>query len=303
MTNLVLYLAVVLVWGSSWIMMRFQIGVVPVEASIIYRYVMAAALMFAWALVYRLPLRFSLRDHGFIALQGALIFCINYFLFYHAAAYLTTGLIAVVMSTASIMTMLITAILSRRWPALRVLLGAVCGAVGIAVIFWPELTGFVSGETSGLGLALSIGATASFSVGGMIAARNQAAGFSVRGSTAWAMAYGVALLAVFAAIQGTDFSFDPSPVYVSSLLYLAVLGSVVAFACYFALLARIGAERSSYATVLFPVVALTLSTVFEGYHWTPQAVFGVGLTLAGNILVLMRPDLARKPAVTHESGA
>jgi len=303
MANLVLYLVVVLVWGSSWIMIKFQIGVVPAEASIIYRFAIASVLMFAWALFHRLPLRFSLRDHVFIAAQGALIFCINYFLFYHAAAYLTTGLIAVVMSTASIMTMLFTSVLSHRAPAMRALAGAVCGALGIGIIFWPELAGFVSGETSAVGLFLCIGATASFSAGGMIAARNHSTGLSVRGSTAWAMAYGVALMAAFALIQGTDFTFDPRPRYVASLAYLAVMGSMVAFACYFALLARVGAERSSYATVLFPVVALTFSTMFEGYQWAPSAVFGVALTLAGNVLVLFRPPVPDQPVPAHQTGA
>lgn len=303
MTNLALYLVVVLVWGSSWIMIRFQIGIVPPEASIIYRFAIASVLMFAWVVFHRLPLRFSLRDHLFIAAQGALIFCINFFLFYHAAAYLTTGLIAMVMSTASIMTMLFTTVLTGRLPALRALAGAACGAVGIGIIFWPELAGFASGQTSMFGLFLSIGATASFAAGGMIAGRNHAAGLSVRGSTAWAMAYGVALMTVFAVFNGTEFTVEPTPRYLGSLMYLSVIGSMIAFACYFALLGRVGAERSSYATVLFPVVALTISTLFEGYQWAPAGVFGVLLTLAGNVLVLSHPPVRQQPASARQTGA
>ncbi|MDX1576027.1 MAG: EamA family transporter [Kiloniellales bacterium] len=142
---------------------------------------------------------------------------------------------------------------------------------------------------AGLGLLLSLGGTFSFSLGGLVAARNQAAGLSVRGSTAWAMAYGTVLLGLFVVARGADFTFDPRFPYVGSLLYLAVFGSVVAFACYFALLARIGPERSAYATVLFPIVALTISTLFEGYQWSATALIGVPLILAGNLLVLARP--------------
>jgi drug/metabolite transporter (DMT)-like permease len=257
--------------------------------SVAYRFAIAAALMFAWAGLRGLPLRFAPRDHLFIALQGALIFSTNFVLFYLAALHLATGLLAVVFSTASIMTMLFAAVLRRRPPSLRVLLGAVLGSCGIALVFWPEIAGFTLASGAGLGLLLSLGGTASFSLGGLVAARNQAAGLSVRGTTAWAMAYGTVLLSLFVVVRGARFTFDPTFSYIGSLVFLAIFGSVIAFACYFALLGRIGAERSAYATVLFPIVALIISTLFEGYHWTALALAGVVLTLAGNLLVLARP--------------
>lgn len=289
MSTLLIYAALVLVWGTTWIMVKLQLGVVAPEVSVIYRFVIAAALMFGWAVARRLPLRFAPRDHLFIALQGALIFSTNFLLFYMAAAYLTTGLLAVVFSTASAMTMLFNALLLRRAPAPLVLLGAGLGMLGIAIIFWPALLAFSFEAGAGLGLVLSLAGTASFSLGGIVSARNQAAGLSLRGSTAWAMAYGALLLTGFAVVRGQTFNFDPAFAYVGSLVYLAVFGSVIAFACYFALLARIGAERAAYATVLFPIVALSISTLFEGYQWTPLALLGVALTLLGNVLVLMRP--------------
>ncbi len=283
------YLAVVLIWGTTWIMISFQIGVVPPEVSVAYRFAIAAALMFAWAGLRGLPLRFRPRDHLYIALQGALIFCTNFVLFYLAAVHLATGLLAVVFSTASIMTLLMSALRQRRPPPVRALLGAMLGSGGIALVFWPEVAGFALASGAGLGLLLSLGGTVSFSLGGLVAARNQAAGLSVRGTTAWAMAYGTLLLSLFVVVRGARFTFDPAFSYVGSLLYLAVFGSVIAFACYFALLGRIGAERSAYATVLFPIVALVISTLFEGYQWTATALAGVALTLAGNLLVLARP--------------
>lgn len=298
MTNALLYLTVVLVWGSSWLLMKFQVGVVPPEASVIYRFAMAACLMFAWVILRRLPLRFTLRQHVLIAAQGALIFCTNFVLFYYATKYLTTGLVAVVMSTASIMTMLLNAVWLRQPPQTLVMLGAAMGACGIAVIFWPELAGLASGNGSALGLALSAAATLSFSAGAIIAGRNQAAGLSVRGTSAWAMFYGVALLTAFSLVRGIEFTFDPRFPYVASLMALTILSTIIAFACYFALLGRIGSDRAAYATVLFPVVALTLSTLFEGYQWTNMALIGVALTLAGNALVLM----PRKPGRSaHDS--
>ena len=288
MTDFLLYLAVVVIWGTTWIMIKFQLGVVAPEVSIAYRFALAAVLVFAWAAARRLPLRFGWRDHLFIALQGALIFSTNFFLFYLAAVDLATGLLALVFSTGSVLTLLFNSLLRRRLPGLRIALGGLLGVAGIALVFWPELAAFEPTAGAGRGLLLSLGGTACFALGGLVTARNQAAGLSVRGSTAWAMAYGTLLLVVYVSLRGAPWAFDSSFAYVGSLLYLAVLGSVVAFACYFALLGRIGPERAAYATVLFPLVALTISTLFEDYQWTAMAGAGVLLTLLGNLLVQMK---------------
>lgn len=289
MTTVLLYFAVVLIWGSTWLAVKFQIGVVPAEVSVAYRIGVAAVFMFGWALVRGLPLRFDMRGHLFMMLQGALIFSTNFFLFYLAAGHLTTGLIAVVFSTASAMTLLINALLRRRRPAPRIMAGALLGIAGISFIFRPELARFSFQSGAGLGLMLSVAGTMCFSLGSIVSARNRAAGLPVCGNTAWAMFYGVILLCAFALVRGKQFTFDPGGAYVLSLAYLSVVGSVVAFGAYFALLGRIEPERAAYATVLFPVVALTLSTFFESYHWTAAAVGGVILTLAGNTLVLKQP--------------
>ena len=297
MTNALLYAAVVTVWGTSWIMIKFQVETVPADASVAYRFVIAAALMFAWAVARGLPLRFRARDHLFLALLGALIFCTNYVLFYLAAEILATGLLAVVFSTASAMTMLINAAVTRTLPPARLAAGAALGVAGIALVFWPELAGLAGRDDAALGLLLSVGGTLSFSFGSLVATRNQKAGLSVRGSTAWGMMYGAVLLTIFVLLRGGHFGFDTGFAYVGSLIYLAVIGTIIAFACYFALLGRIGPERAAYATVLFPVVALGISTIFEGYEWTAAALAGVMLTLVGNVLVLGGPrQLARQGA-------
>lgn len=291
MITLLLYLTVVMIWGSSWIAVKFQVGVVPAEASVAYRIGIAACFMFAWTLLRRLPLRFTLGDHLFMALQGALIFSSNFFLFYLAAGYLTTGLIAVVCSTSTGMIMLFNAVILRQRPALRMVLGALLGFIGISIIFKPELVRFTLVSGAGLGLLLSVGGTICFSLGSIVSARNRKAGLSVRGNTAWAMLYGFILLTLFLYCRGRQFSFDPRLPYIGSLLYLSVVGSVIAFAAYFALLGRIEPARAAYVTVLFPIVALSLSTLFEGYHWTITALFGVLLTLLGNFLVLFAPTV------------
>lgn len=290
MINILLYTTVVLIWGSSWIMIPYQVGVVPVEASVAYRLIIAALLLFGWAAIRRLPLRFSLYEHLFIAVQGALIFSTNFFLLYLATDYLATGMISVVFSTASAMILLFNALKLRRPPVLRMMAGVLLGIIGISIIFWPELTGFNFGTGAGLGLLLAFGGTICFALGSMVTARNQAAGISMFGSTAWGMVYGVALLSVFLTISGKRFTFDPAWPYMASLIYLALIGSVAGFSSYFTLLQRIKPERAAYATVLFPIVALSLSTLFENYQWTAAAFIGVSLTLLGNVFVLMQPN-------------
>lgn len=297
MTNVLLYAVTVLVWGSTWLAIKFQLGVVAPEVSLAYRFALAAAAMFLWVGVKGLGLRFAWRDHLRFALTGAFMFSTNFYLFYLAAFDLTTGLLAVIFSTVSIMNIANGALFLGRRVTLRVLAGALCGVTGIAVIFWPELAGFDLDSAGTRGLLLGVGGALCFSFGNMVSARNQANGLPVVPANAWGMAYGALLLFLFALLSRATFNFDPAFPYVASLLYLAVFGSVVAFAAYLTLLGRIGADRSAYATVLFPVIALGLSTLFEGYVWTAGAAAGVGLVLLGNLLALARLETRRPKMV------
>ena len=292
-----LYTSVVLIWGSTWLAVAYQVGVVPPEVSVAYRIGFAALFMFAWCLLRRHPLGFSFKDHLFMALQGGLIFSTNFFLFYHAAAFLTTGFIAVIFSMASVMTLLINAVLTRNKPSLRVSVGAVLGVFGIAVIYSEELLNVSLHLDKLTGVLLSLGGTLCFSLGSIVSARNRHAGLSVNGNTTWSMIYGFLLLTIYMVLSGHWFTFDPRMPYTLSLLYLAIVGSIIAFAAYFALLGRIAAERAAYATVLFPLVALLLSTLFEGYRWTPSALAGVAIILLGNLLVLYKP-VAREQRIS-----
>jgi drug/metabolite transporter (DMT)-like permease len=178
-------------------------------------------------------------------------------------------------------------------PPARIVTGAVLGVLGIAVVFAPKMGGISALSGSGIGLLLSVAGTMSFSLGSIVSARNQLLGLTGPACIAWAMTYGTILLTVYALIGGNAFTFDPAPAYIGSLLYLSLVGSVLGFVCYFALIRRIQADRAAYATVLFPVVALSLSTLFEGYQWSATAFCGVVLTLIGNVLVLSNPGRSR----------
>ena len=158
--------------------------------------------------------------------------------------------------------------------------------LGVVIVFWPEIKSLELKQGIGLGLLLSLAGTTSFAISLLIGERNQRVGLGGHGGLAWAMTYGTLVMCVIAVFRDSPVTFDSRFSYVGSLIFLIVFNSVIAFSVYFALLKRIGAERSAYVTVLFPIVALIISTIFENYQWKLSAFIGVALTLIGNVLIL-----------------
>ena len=297
MQSAAFYILTSLIWGSTWLVITFQLGVVAAEASIVYRFALAALLLMVYVLARRLPMRFTPRQHAFIALQGTFLFSLNYILVYLAEQNLTSGLVAIVFSMLILSNVVLGAVFLRNPIRPRVVLGGVIGVAGLALVFGPELAGFAQGGGWRLGLLLSAAAVLSASVGNILSARNQRAGLPVVQTNAYGMAYGAAVTLVIAVVRGVPFTFDPSPSYILSLLYLAVFGSVIAFGTYLTLIGRMGVDRAAYIGVIFPLVALLLSMLFEGLNLGTVGLVGVALVAAGNILVLnrRRPAPARNP--------
>jgi drug/metabolite transporter (DMT)-like permease len=292
-----LYLASVLIWGSTWYAIKFQLGVVAAEVSLVYRFGLAAAILLLFCLLSGRGLRYSPRQHGFIAMQGLFLFCGNYLVFYWATELLTSGIVALIFSTVILMNIVNGALFMRLAVSGRVILGAGFGIAGIAAIFWSEVSAVDNSADTWRGLWMCLLATWFASIGNIISARNQKNDIPVVQTNAWGMAYGALIMAVYALIGQVPFNYDPAASYSLSLIYLSVFGSILAFGSYLTLVGRIGADRAAYAAVLFPVIALGLSTLFEGYQWTPRAVFGFALVLLGNYIVLSRSRAdARAPS-------
>jgi drug/metabolite transporter (DMT)-like permease len=282
----VIYAIVVLIWGTTWYAIKFQLGVVAPEISLVYRFGLAAICVFLYAHFTNSSLRLSWRDHRFVALQGMTLFCLNYWMTYLSTQYLTSGLVAVIF-TSIILFNLINARLFFREPVEgRVLFAAATGMAGVALLFLPELRAALGDHSVIRGALLALGATYVASLGNMAAMRNTAGHLPVVTVNAYGMVYGTLGLAAIASLRGTPFEFDPSWPYVVSLLYLSLFGTALAFGLYLALLQRIGAARAAYTSVLFPVVALAVSTLFENYHWTVPAFIGLAVLVAGNALAL-----------------
>jgi drug/metabolite transporter (DMT)-like permease len=292
-----LYIATVLIWGTSWYAMELQL-VLPGELAILYRFLLATAILLGWCAVTRRSLRFTARNHLFMAAQGLFLFCLNYVLFYWAAAYLVSGLLAVCFSTMTVMNIGFGALLFRQRIDPIVAVGALLGLAGLGLVFWPELANVELSGTVALGLALSLGGTVSASLGNMVSVRHKGAGVPVVEGNAIGMAYGTLFTLIIVLARGLPMRFDGSLSFVGSLVYLSLFASVFGFGCYLTLVQRIGADRAAYTTVLFPLAALAMSTFLENYRWTVAAALGVVLVLAGNLLVLMhRRPLPALPGV------
>jgi len=285
--SITLYLATVLIWGSTFFAIKFQLGDVPEMWSIAYRFALAALLLGFWCLWRKLPLRFNRRQHGWIVLQGLFLFCLNYLLIYLATADLTSGLIAVVFSSIVLMNIFNGALFFGRPIEAKTLTGAILGIVGIAFVFWPELAGLQRNSSALTGLLLSIAGTYIASLGNMLSSKNQQQQLPVVQSNMYGMAYGAAMMALLALAQGVMPVFNSALSFNLSLLYLSLFGSVLAFGAYLTLVGRIGPAKAAYTMVLFPLVALGISTVFEDYHWSPFALIGVCIVALGNLIILL----------------
>jgi drug/metabolite transporter (DMT)-like permease len=283
-----LYTLTALIWGSTWLAITFQLGSVDPEISVVYRFALASAVLIGYSLIRRLPMRFSLREHGFIALQGLTLFSINYVLVYVAELHLASGYVAIVFSLIVVLNVLFGAIFLRNPVRPRVLLGGAIGIMGLSMVFLPSLGGLSLSGGQGLGITLALVGTIVASLGNMVSARNQRKEIPVVQANAYGMAYGALITLVIALVRGSELSFDGSAEYILSLLYLAIFGTVIAFGSYLTILGRIGPDRAGYIAVLFPIVALMLSTLFEGLTWELITVLGVGLVIVGNVIAMTR---------------
>lgn len=283
-----LFAITVFSWSASWYALSLQPGIVANEVSLVYRFAIAVVIMFAWAAISRRQLAFSLKDHASFALLGMLIFSTNFLLFYYGSQYLVSGLLSVIFSLASVFNVFLATVLLRDPLARKTVLAGLLGFGGIALMFWPQITNNDINAGVLTGVALCVAGTLSFCFGNMVSVRLQQrkTRLPLVSINAWGMAYGLAWAGFLALVQGRTFNYDPRPEYTASLLFLAIISTVMAFAAYLTLVGRVGAGRAGYATVIFPVFALLISTYAEGYHWSMASITGLSLVVIGNIAVM-----------------
>jgi drug/metabolite transporter (DMT)-like permease len=278
-----LYCVVVFGWSTSWLPLKWQLGVVTPEVSLFWRFLIAATVMFIISFSLRQSLKFDWRTHLHTALLGLFIFSTNFAFFYHGGKGVASGLLAVVFSSASLVNVVMIAVLGRSRPRFTHLLAAGVGLTGVVCLFWRELE---LSDTALTSLGLCLIGTLFFCTGNMVSAACQKRGIPLFASISWGMFYGACFLALFSLISHHEFIIEPTAKYVLGLVWLAVVSSVMTFAAYLALIGRIGAGRAGYATVIFPVVAVLISTMFESFAWSGLAFFGLALVICGNVIML-----------------
>lgn len=295
--NAFLYILCVLIWGSTWIAIKWQLGVVPAPVSIAYRFWIAAVVLLLILIAMRKPLRPPAQAWRYLLAQGAALFCGNFLCFYYASQWVPSGLVAVIFSTAPLWNAINGRLFLGRALQPQVILGALLGLAGIALLFLPQMNGHWGDGAMLRGLALGCLGTLFFSTGNLLSSRMQSMGLTPLLTNTWAMFFGATILTVTALSLGMPFTLEPTARYVGSLLYLALPGSVIGFTAYLLLVGRIGPERAAYCTVLFPVVALVISSMFEGYRWSTMAFAGLAFVLAGNVLAFLPPRLLPRAAL------
>ena len=285
-----------LAWGITWFTITLQLGVVDPVVSLVYRFTLAALVLACWARLRREPVRLNGRQHAAAAGVGIFMFAADYALTYNAELHIVSGLVALLFATLAFVNLvLFRALLGQRAPRFAWVAAAV-GAVGVALLSWSEIVQSRLDGTTVVGIALAFGAVLLSGIGNVFAYRGEQAGAPLAASTAWAMGYGALALALYAVVTGKHWSFEPTPRYVLSLCYLALVGSVLAFTLYFGLARRRGYTLASYVMALTPLLAMVMSSVFEHKRWPPVTLVGVGLVLWGQWQLLRARAVVPTPS-------
>jgi drug/metabolite transporter (DMT)-like permease len=281
-----LYLMTALIWGTTWIAIHWQLGEVAVLVSIFYRFALAALLFLPVLVLFGKLQQTNIRDHFFFILQGLCLFSLNFICFYTASNYIISGLISVIFASAILFNAFNQWLIWYKKPSVSIYIASLLGIIGLILLFGKQLVSVQNTKELVYGVACAIAGTYLFSLGNMISIRNSQNGIKPWTSNAYGMVYGTLILLLAIQVFNVDWSWDSRPIYITSLIYLAIPGSILGFTIYLALVARIGANQAAYVTVLFPVVALTISTFVESYQWDYIAILGLLLVMSGVLLAI-----------------
>ena len=277
-----------LIWSTTWRAIKLQLGGPPVMESVVYRFALAAALLFAFAVLTRRSLALTRRQHLEALFQGLFNFAVQYPLVYLAEGRISSGATAVIFAGTPFVNLVLFRLLRGQRGGAAAWIAALLGLVGVAILSLSQARGSAAASGAALGVILALTGLVSASIGNVFADRAHAAGSPLIPSTGWAMGYGAVILAIYLVVRGEAWSFDPSPRYVGSLIYLAAFGSVTAFLTYYALARRSGYALASYIAALTPPAAMAISSVTEGVRWGLGALAGLALVLAGQALLIRR---------------
>ena len=287
-STIFLFIATLLCWGPTWYIIKFQLGTVDPMVSVFYRFFLASVIILLFCIYKKINLRFSIKEHFFIAVLGIFLFNINYVIFYLSTQYLISGFVALCFSSILFMNVINNIIFHRSSPNIVTLIGGTIGTLGLIIIFYDEIITFEFSSGTSYGIFLGIIATYFASLGNLISAHTSKIKLEVIPVTGLGMFYGSISLAIYLILMGNSFSFELSNQYIFSLIYLSIFGSVFGFSLYLTLIKKLGSNDAAYVAIIMPLVALVVSTFFEGLVWDLSLVLGAIMIVLGNVIILKR---------------
>ncbi|RYE04397.1 MAG: EamA family transporter [Sphingomonadales bacterium] len=289
---LIPFAIVTLIWGSTWLVIKDQLASVPPSWSVAYRFAIGGVAMLIWAWLRKDSLGLDRRGMLFAFLLGFAQFVLNFNFVYRAEQHITSGVVAVVFALLLVPNAVLARLFLGQRMGRQLAAGSVVAVAGVALLFVHEARLSQAGTSETLiGIGLSLTAVLCASSANVMQATQTSKAYPMSTMIGWAMLSGAAANALFALATVGAPVFDTRPSYLAGLLYLGVLGSAFAFSLYFRLIQTIGPAKAAYTSVLIPVIAMLLSTLFEGYVWSWIAAAGAALVMAGLVIALK----ARRP--------
>ena len=283
-----LFISTLIVWGPTWYIIKFQLGIVDPMTSVFYRFFLSSIIILVFCVFKKINLRFSLKEHLLIAALGISLFNINYVFFYLSTVHLISGFVALCFSSILFMNVVNNIVFKHKYPKIMTLVGGLIGTLGLLFIFYGEIISFEFSKGTSIGILLGVLATYFASIGNLISEYTSKVKLNVVAVTGYGMLYGSVTLLIYLLVVGIDLNFDFSYRYIISLLYLSIFGSVFGFILYLSIIKTIGANDAAYVAIIMPLIALIISTIFEGLIWDMNLYIGAFLVLFGNILILKR---------------
>ncbi|MCB0393182.1 MAG: EamA family transporter [Bdellovibrionales bacterium] len=280
-----LFLLCLVSWGTSWIAIKFQLAVDP-SVSVAYRFLAAGLIL---QIFYRIKggvlTNLKLKDHGIFFVHGLLMFCLNYNLVYASSKYLTSGLVALMFSTLAFMNIFNGRLFLKTPIEKNVFLASFLGLTGLVIVFFEELHTTQYSVALITGIIIGLVSTYFASLGNIWVVRFKKSEWSPLRMSAYSMLYGGLVSLTYCLVTGKSMSVPLTVPYVSSFLYLTLFATIGAFGAYLTLLSREGASKAAYIAYLFPILALGISSVVEGYKWTAFNIAGFAIILTGNLIL------------------
>ncbi|MEO5686292.1 MAG: EamA family transporter [Burkholderiaceae bacterium] len=281
-----LYAICILIWGTTWIAITAQIAVLAPELGVAIRFGLAAGVLLAVCWWRKIPLRFAPRVQALVLAQGLANFYASYVCVYAAERYVASGVVAVGYAASPLIGLILARVLLDVRMSRRVAFGGVAGVCGVALIFWHEFARMTASQQVLWGAELTAAAVLLSGLATIAASAYHRMGVKGWGPLALAMAWGAAGALAQVLLRGVPWNWSWRPEFLGTLAYLALFGSVLAFGAYYALVHRVGPAKAGYTGVLTPVVALGVSSLYEGFLWTGLTVAGIALAILGNVVAL-----------------